>query len=532
MKQKILIGGAWPYANGSLHIGHIAGLLPGDVLARYHRAIGNDVYYVSGSDCHGTPVTIRANKEGKTPGAVSEEYHKEFTKCFIKLGFSYDYYGKTTQKAHKEFVKDFHKKLYTSKYVFEKALPQSYCNHCAEFLPDRYVEGTCPYCGGLARGDQCEVCGTVLDTEQLLEPKCLICGDAPVLRESKHLYLDLIGLQTELQSLVDSHPGWRKNAISLTNRYLAEGLKDRALTRDLKWGIDVPFDGYEQKRIYIWAENVLGYLSMSKEVAEKRGVDFKELWGEGARHYYVFAKDNIPFHTLILPALLIAEGEGYHLPDDIISNEYLTLEGTKISTSRNHAIWVKDIYESYNPDALRYFLIANGPEKRDTDFTFHEFIKSNNTELVGAYGNFVNRTLVFLHKYFDSTVTNGSLDLAIKTAIADTYDKAGALLERGSIKEALESILELVRGSNKFFDRRTPWTTRTADINSCEDTLYNCVQLIANLAVLFAPFLPFSSEKVSKWLKISEDWKLQVVPAGLKLPESELLFERIEKINH
>lgn len=528
MSQKILIGGAWPYANGSLHIGHIAGLLPGDVLARYHRAAGSDVYYVSGSDCHGTPVTIRARQEGRSAGEISACYHDEFCRCFEWLGFSYDKYGKTTDELHKEFVKEFHRKLYQSEYVYEKASPQSFCSHCNQFLPDRYVEGKCPVCKKEARGDQCDNCGAVLETEGLLEPKCMLCGNTPELKESRHLYLRVTGLEKELKELLAAHPNWRKNAIALTERYLKEGLRDRALTRDLDWGIEVPLKGYEDKKIYIWAENVLGYLSMSKEAAAVRGTDFKELWGEGARHYYIHAKDNIPFHTIILPALLIARKEGYHLPDDIISNEYLTLEGRKISTSQNHAIWVKDIIGRYNPDALRYYLIANGPEKRDTDFTFYEFAKSCNSELAGAYGNFVNRSLVFLRKYLGGAVTEGSLEGEVEEKIAHIYRSTGSLIEKGALKEALEGIFELVRFSNKYFDSKAPWITRSSNRRECETTLYNCIQLAGNLGILLAPFLPFSSEKILGWLDLRKTWRPQYVPAGHKLPETEILFEKIE----
>lgn len=528
MKKKILIGGAWPYANGSLHIGHVAGLLPGDVIARYHRAIGNDVYYVSGSDCHDTPVTIRARQEGRTAEEISSQYHREFCRCFEWLGFSYDVYGKTSDELHKEFVSSFHKKLYESEYVYEKASPQSFCSHCNQFLPDRYVEGKCPVCGGEARGDQCDACGAVLDTERLLEPRCMICGSTPELRESKHLYLKVTGLKDQLEKLLAAHPNWRKNAIAMTERYLKEGLRDRALTRDLDWGIDVPYKGYEKKKIYIWAENVLGYLSISKEAARLRGESFEELWGEGARHYYVHAKDNIPFHTIILPSLLIARGGGSHLPDDIISNEYLTLEGRKISTSKNHAIWVKDMIGQYNPDAFRYFMIANGPEKRDTDFTLHEFAKSCNSELAGAYGNFANRTLVFLHKYFESSVTKGNIESDVKDKITDTFDTAGRLIDQGALKEALEYIFQLVRYSNKYFDSRTPWITRTGNQPDCENTLYNCIQLAGNLGILLAPFLPFSSEKILSWLGLETAWKIQYTQPGYRIPETEILFSKIE----
>ena len=529
MNKKILIGGAWPYANGSLHIGHIAGLLPGDVIARYQRAKSNDVYYVSGSDCHGTPVTIRAKQERTTPEEISNKYHKEFLACFSKLGFSYDKYGKTSEKEHIDFTQEFHTKLYTSEYVYEKTEPQAYCETCNQFLPDRFVEGICPKCGEKSRGDQCDVCGTVIETEQLIEPKCSICFTRPVFKNSKHLYIAITKLEDRLKELVDSKPNWRKNAISFTNRYIDEGLRDRALTRDLNWGIDVPKVGYEGKKIYIWAENVLGYLSMSEVVAKERGVSFEELWGKDAKHYYIHAKDNIPFHTIILPSLLIAHEAGYHLPDEIISNEYLTLEGRKISTSNNWAIWIKDIVDRYNPDALRYFLIANGPEKRDTDFSWNEFVNSNNGELLGAYGNFINRTLVFIKKYYDSIVPEGVLEEDIKNKIESIYDKVGELIDKGNLKEALDIIFDMVRYSNRYFDSEAPWNARTTYPIKCENTLYNCIQLIANLSILLTPFLPFSSTKVKNWLSLSTDWNAKYVAVGYRIPETGILFERIDK---
>ena len=297
--KNILIAGAWPYANGSLHIGHVAGLLAGDVLARYHRAKGDRVCYVSGSDCHGTPVALRAKREGLTPWEVSDRFHEEFSRCFQWLGFGYDLYSKTSSEEHIRFVQEFHEKLYGSPYVYEKEVPQAYCEGCKSFLADRFVTGKCPVCGEAARGDQCDACGEVLEPEQLIEPVCAVCGERISFRNTRHLYIAISKLEKELKAYVESHENWRKNAVALSKRYIEEGLRDRALTRDLDWGIDVPRKGYEDKKIYIWAENVLGYLSLSRLVAKERGWDFKELWGEEARHYYVHGKDNIPFHTII-----------------------------------------------------------------------------------------------------------------------------------------------------------------------------------------------------------------------------------------
>ena len=527
--MKVLIGSAWPYANGPLHIGHLAALLPADVIARYYRAKGDSVYLVSGSDCHGTPVAIRAKEEKKSPEAISNYYHDEFCYCFDKIGFQYDRYGKTSSEEHKEFVQDFHKAMYEGDYIYEKEAPQAFCNQCGNILADRFVIGKCPECGEKARGDQCDACGTVLEPENLLEPHCSVCGSTPEFRPTKHLFIAVSKMEKELRDCLKGRSHWRKNAVSFTKRYIDEGLRDRAVTRDLDWGIDVPKEGYEDKKIYIWAENVLGYLSMSKAVAEERGEDYLDLWKEDSRHYYVHGKDNIPFHSIILPALMIAEGGKWKLPDDMISSEYLTLEGRKISTSQNYAIWIKDIVDRYNPDSIRYFLISNGPEKRDTDFSWREFINTHNGELLGAYGNFINRTLAFIYRYFGGIVPEGNIDKEIEKNINEIYPRVGSLIEKGSLKEAIDVIFEFVRYGNKYFDTQKPWESRNTNIEKCNETRLNCVQMIANLSVLLEPFLPFSSEKVRQWLNIDFSWQPKRINSQLQIPEPAILFERIDK---
>ena len=525
--MNILIGGAWPYANGPLHIGHIAGLLPGDILARYYRAKGDTVFYVSGTDCHGTPICIKAKKENKSPQEICDEYHNEFTDVFNRLGFSYDLYGKTTEQWHKDFVTEFHKQLYKSKFVYEKDSPQAYCNHCEKPLTDRLVTGICPVCGHEANGEQCDACGNVTDAGNLKEAKCSECGNPVSYYNAKHLYIAISKLEEQLKDYLNKHNDWRNNAIAFTKRYIDEGLRDRAITRNLEWGIKVPKEGYEDKRIYIWAENVLGYLSASKVLCDKRNIPFDDLWKNDSRHYYVHGKDNIPFHTIILPSLLLAHNQGYHLPDDIISNEHLTLEGRKISTSKNWAIWAKDIVKEYSPDTIRFFLVANGPEKRDTDFTWSEFAERNNSELLGIYGNFVNRTLLFIKKYQYNIVPKGIADEEIQKIINDTYANAGKNIENGRLKEALLEVISLVRYGNKYYDTKEPWKTRTSNIADCDNTIFNCTQIIANAAVLFRPFIPFSSDKVLSWLDLSYDWEIKKVKEGYTLPEISILFERI-----
>ncbi len=536
--KNIVIGGAWPYANGSLHIGHVAALLPSDVLARYWRAKGAQVFYVSGSDCHGTPITIRAKQENSTPAAISEHYHQEFCEVFEKLGFSYDLYTKTSSADHIDFVRNFHREMYKSPLIEERTVKQAFCPSCHKVLTDRLIVGTCPSCSSPTRGDQCEVCGSVLDVDTIIDARCADCGSTLTFGETKQLFLCISDLEKQLTDLL-TRSYWRKNAIAFTKRYIDEGLHDRAITRDLDWGIDVPAESlssqgdYDDKKIYIWAENVLGYLSATAAVCAARGIDFDSVFGPqaDARHYYVHGKDNIPFHTIILPSLLLAHGAGYHLPDDIISSEYMTLEGRKISTSQNWAVWAGELASQFNPDTIRYFFMMNGPEKRDTDFSWREFAQQNNSELVGSWGNFVNRTLAFIVKYRENEIPRGALDPEVADRVAAAYDAVGLKIENGYFKDALELIFELVRFGNRYYDAREPWKTRTADPAVCAETLFNCCHLIGNLAVLLAPFLPFSSKKVLRWLGLSAKWQVQDI-AATALPEDfGVLFTRIDVKN-
>jgi methionyl-tRNA synthetase len=357
-----------------------------------------------------------------------------------------------------------------------------------------------------------------------------LCGNEPVVKETTHLYFKLSEFQKELEEYVEGAKDWRENAIKLTQRYLDEGLIDRAVTRDIDLGITAPIEGYEDKKIYVWMEAVCGYLTASKEWAEKEGGDWEKFWkGEDIKAYYVHGKDNVPFHSIIWPAILLAHGD-LHLPDSIISSEYLTLERRKISTSQNWAVWLPDIASRYQPDSIRYFIIINGPEKRDADFSWREFVNSNNGELLGAFGNFVNRNLVFLEKSFEAKVPNGSMDEDIKKNIKELYTSSGKLIEQGEFKAALEEIFAFIRDANKYFDEKQPWVQVKEDKQAANDTLFTCVQIIANLANLVEPFTPFASQKIKSFLKMNElSWDYTEVEKGVEIGEVEILFERLDE---
>ena len=528
--MSIFIGGAWAYANGSLHLGHISSLLPGDILARYYRLKGEQVLYVSGSDCNGTPITIRAKQEGVSPKVITDRYHQEFVDCFSRLGFTYDTYTRTDTDHHHKIVQEIFLQLLDKGLIYKKEIEQTYCENCSQFLPERYVEGICPVCKEPSRGDQCDHCSTILEPLELLNSRCKICGHPPTTRFTEHFYFSLSSLQDQLENYVqhaENNKLWRDNAISLSKRYLKEGLQDRAVSRDLPIGVSVPVAGFEEKKIYVWIEAVSGYYTASKLWAKETGKDDTQFWNSKTESYYIHGKDNIPFHSIIWPGILAGLGKE-PLPTHIVSNEYLTLEKKKLSTSRNWAVWVPDILERYDPDSIRYFLTINAPESRDADFSWKEFIYSHNSELLGAYGNLVNRTLKFITKSFDGIIPEKAISPIIQDKVESLYEETGRLIETASFKQALEKVFGLVRFSNKYFDEQQPWKQVKEDSESCEQTLANCVYLIANVAHILTPFLPFSSEKVKKILNTSEtNWK-PVLVKPIVLSNVEPLFERID----
>ncbi|MBO0962914.1 methionine--tRNA ligase [Neobacillus sp. MM2021_6] len=530
--MSIFIGGAWAYANGSLHLGHISSLLPGDILARYYRLKGEKVLYVSGSDCNGTPITVRAKQEGVSPKVIADRYHKEFEDCFSRLGFSYDTYTRTDTEHHHKIVQEIFLELLEKGLIYKKEIEQTYCEHCQQFLPDRYVEGICPVCKEPSRGDQCDHCSTILEPIELLERECKICGNEPTTRFTEHFYFSLSSIQNVLENFTQKAEEknlWRENAISLTKRYLKEGLQDRAVSRDLPIGVSVPVAGYEEKKIYVWIEAVSGYYTASKLWAKETDSDDLPFWNSSAQSYYVHGKDNIPFHSIIWAGILAGLGKE-PLPTHIVSNEYLTLEKKKLSTSKNWAVWVPDILERYEPDSIRYFLTINAPENRDADYSWKEFIYSHNSELLGAYGNFVNRTLKFIEKSFDGVIPEKEITSKLQDKVYHLYKEVGHCIESAAFKQGLEKVFELVRFSNKYFDEQQPWKQIEDDTESCKQTLADCVYLFANVAHILTPFLPFSSEKVKEMISITKtDWGPFFVKSQ-QLTKVEPLFERIDPV--
>lgn len=507
--MNIIIGISWPFANGELHIGHAASSLPGDVIARYHRLKGDKVILVSGTDCHGTPTEVKALQENKSPKEIVDECHVSFAKDFKDFGISFDLYNRTDDSYHKEFVQEQFVKYYNNGYLSEKEEEQLYCDHCKLFLADRYIIGICPKCGAEIKGDECEKCGSLLTIDEVKETKCAICGNKTSYKKNKNLYFKLSNFQNNIKDLLDSKRNdWRENAVNFTERYLKEGIPDRCASRTLNYGIDIPIDGFKDKKLYGWFENVWGYVTASKKYAEEHNLNWEDYWkSEDSKIYLVHAKDNIPFHTVIFPSLLIATQDNYRLPDKIISDEYITIEGEKLSKSKGNYIALRHLLDNYPVDAIRYYFSINNPETRDFNFTYEGFINSINGELLGKWGNFVNRTLQFVNKSFDGKLNSTKVDSTIETKLKELYDTVGNDIDNGNTKDGLSKIFDFINYSNKYFDENEPWKLAKEDTNKCEDILYNCCNIIFNINNLLKPYLiettkyveNFLNDKIDKW---------------------------------
>ncbi len=543
--KRTLITSALPYANGPVHIGHLAGVyVPADIYARYLRLKGEEVLFVGGSDEHGVPITIRAKKEGVTPQDVVDRYHSLIKKSFAEFGISFDVYSRTTSATHRKVASDFFRKLYEKGEFVEKTSEQYYDEEAHQFLADRYITGECPHCHAEgAYGDQCEKCGTSLSPLDLINPKSAISGSKPVLRETKHWYLPLDKHESWLREwILENHKEWRPNVYGQCKSWLDLGLQPRAVSRDLDWGIPVPVEGAEGKVLYVWFDAPIGYISNTKELCDAEPEKFGswETWwkDDTTRLVHFIGKDNIVFHCIVFPSMLKADGS-YILPDNVPSNEFLNLEGDKISTSRNWAVWLNEYLEDFvgKQDVLRYVLTANAPETKDNDFTWRDFQTRNNSELVAIYGNFINRVLVLTQKYFDGKVPAlGSLteyDEATLREFVDVKEQMEQLLDNFKFRDAQKEAMNLARIGNKYLADSEPWKVAKTDMERTATILHIGLQIAANLAIAFEPFLPFSSEKLRTMLNLktfrwSELGSVELLKTGDALGTPELLFEKIE----
>jgi methionyl-tRNA synthetase len=541
-KQRILVTAALPYANGPIHIGHAIGAyIPADVYTRYHRLLGDDVVYICGTDEHGTPITVTAEGEGINPKDVVEKYHEMHEEAFRGIGVDFDNFSGTARKIHHELSQEFFKKVDENGYIHKETVERPYCPNCRRFLPDRYVKGTCPACGSSdERGDQCEACGKQLEPHELVDPYCNICRETPVMRETEHWFFELSKLGGEIREWVTSDrvcPNLPSNARNFALGWINEGLRDRAITRDMTWGVPVPVEGSEGKVLYVWFDAPIGYISSTREWAERKGSPnaWKNYWirENDCRIVHFIGKDNIPFHIVIWPAMLMAEGE-YNLPWQVASNEFLNLEGRKMSTSRGWVIWLHDILKEFDADAVRYYLLSIAPETSDSDFKLDEFRDKVNKELIGTLGNFINRTLMFIQNKRKGVVPDKKgLDEADKKLIEDI--KAGPMNVGGEInkfklKHALDTLLHYAQLGNIYFQHKEPWKEEN------DTTLYLCANMCRSLAILMYPFLPFSAVKVWEMLGLEgsvadQSWESAgrlEVEGGHRIGEVRALYTKID----
>jgi methionyl-tRNA synthetase len=547
MSETIFIGVAWPYANGPMHQGQMVGsFLPADVFARFHRQRGDRVLMVSGSDQHGTPVTVRAEQEGRTPQEVVDEFHQSFVTSLDWLGISMDLFTTTGTENHRDVVHDIFMRLHEKGDIYKDTMVMPYCPKDERFLPDRYVEGTCPNCGYKeARGDECESCDRSMDAIDLIDSRCKLCGTTPEPRDSEHYFLRLTAYNEKLKDWVSKQEHWRPYVSSFTLGFLNEGLKDRAITRDLEWGHEVPTgDMGPGKRIYVWFENVIGYLSAAKEWAQARGEPeaWRDFWqSPDCRSYYFVGKDNIFFHTMSWPMELMAYGDAdggpMNLAYDVPANHFNNVAGRKASTSRNQAIWINDLIDRYDPDQMRYYLCATMPETSDSDFTWKDFVTRNNNELVATWGNLVHRALTLTYRNFDGKVPDpGELDERCQHLLQDIEDGLVSIDEQIGLchfRAGLATAMSLAQETNKFLDETAPWKALPDDRASAAQSLYTVLCAMNGLKIAFSPYVPFSSERLHSYLgfegSLGDDgWQLIRPPAGQQLQEPKPLFTKLD----
>ncbi len=541
--KRYTITSALPYANGPIHIGHLAGVyVPADIYARYLRSKGESVVFIGGSDEHGVPITIKARKEGITPQQVVDKYHTIIKKSFEEFGVSFDIYSRTSNRIHHETASEFFTTLYEKGEFIEKFSNQYYDEEHQTFLADRYITGTCPHCSNeRAYGDQCENCGTSLNSTDLINPKSALSGSVPVMRETKHWFLPLDKYEGWLrQWILESHKDdWKANVYGQCKSWLDTGLQPRAVTRDLDWGVQVPIEGAEGKVLYVWFDAPIGYISATREWAEQTGNDWKVWWkDESSKLVHFIGKDNIVFHCIVFPGMLKAEGS-YILPENVPANEFLNLENDKISTSRNWAVWLHEYLEEFpgKQDVLRYVLTANAPETKDNDFTWRDYQTRNNSELLSIFGNFVNRTIVLTHKYYDGKVPalgkTDEHDKQVLDEMAAFPAKIGYSIEHYRFREALNEFMNLARLGNKYLTDTEPWKTIKTDPEKVKTNLNIALQICANLAILCEPFMPFTATKLTEMLNLEvSTWDKagnhDLLTEGHLLNQPAFLFEKIE----
>ncbi|MGB7054605.1 MAG: methionine--tRNA ligase [bacterium] len=535
--MKILVTSALPYANGNIHLGHLAGAyLPADIYVRYQRLKKRDVAYICGTDEHGVPVTISAEKQKKTPREIVDFYYKSISKSFGDFGMTFDNFSRTSLPLHHRLAQDFFLKIYKKGLIYPREVEQFYCTRCKRFLPDRYIVGTCPKCGSEgARGDQCESCGHWLEPFELVNPRCLVCGETPKKTRTKHWYFKLSEFQEKLSSWIAGKKDWKDTVLSFVQGWLREGLRDRPITRDLSWGVPVPLEDAKGKVLYVWFDAPIGYISSTIEWAERQGKPdlWKDYWfDKNTQLVHFIGKDNIVFHALIWPAMLMAYGD-YVLPADIPANQFLNLEGGKFSTSKDYAIWLPDYLKEFRADSLRYALTRNAPEARDTDFTWRDFQVWHNNELADILGNFINRTITFIKKYYNSSLPQAGAFGERDNQIFDLLSKApgviGEKIERFEFKGGLQEVMKIAQEANRYFDHQEPWATRKKDPAACDKTIHVCMNIVTALSVLIEPFLPFSAQRLKEMIRFTpQGWDDIAEPAlAPAIGETAILFDKI-----